>query len=285
MAKIAWLGTGMMGSGFVEALRRRGDEVVVWNRTSEKAHALERFGARAVDDPREAVKGVDRVHSILSDDASVDAMLDRLDGAIASGTPVVDHTTVAPRPTAARFERCAERVIEFLHAPVFMSPQACRDGTGLMLCSGPHERLMRVESELKKMTGTLWYVGERTDKAAALKLFGNEMLLAIVAGLADGFALMRSVGIGPQEAHELFAHFKPGGAIEMRGKAMAEGKFTPPAFELSMARKDARLMLESAASGGVALHVLPAIAARMDELLAEGHGGEDMGVLAIESVR
>jgi 3-hydroxyisobutyrate dehydrogenase len=284
MAKIGWLGAGMMGAGFVEALRRRGDEVTVWNRTPQKARELERFGACAVEDPREAVRGVDRIHSILSDDASVDALFERLDGAIAAGTPFVDHTTVAPRPTAARFGRCAQRGIEFLHAPVFMGPQSCRESTGLMLCSGPRERLLRVEPELKKMTGTLWYVGERSDKAAALKLFGNEMLISIVAALADGYAMMRAAGIGPQEAHELFSHFKPVGAIDIRGKTMAEGKFKPPAFELKMARKDVRLMLETAASGDAALHFLPAIALRMDELLAAGHGDEDMGVLAIESI-
>ncbi len=283
MAKIAWLGAGMMGSGFVEALRRRGDDVVVWNRTPEKALALERFGARAVDDPRDAVRGVDRIHSILSDDASVDALLDRLDGAISAGIPFIDHTTVAPRPTAARFERSAQRGVEFLHAPVFMGPQACRESTGLMLCSGPHERLARVESELKKMTGTLWYVGERNDKAAALKLLGNEMLISIVAALADGYAMMRGAGIAPPEAYELFAHFKPVGSIDVRGKWMAEGKFMPPAFELKMARKDVHLMLETAAAGDAVLHVLPAIAARIDELLAAGHGDEDMAVLALDS--
>jgi 3-hydroxyisobutyrate dehydrogenase len=270
----------MMGSGFVEALRRRGDEVTVWNRTPQKARALERFGAVAVEDPLQAVRGADRVHMILSDDASVDGLLERIAGAIQARTPVIDHTTVAPQPTAARAARCAERGIEFLHAPVFMSPQACRDGTGLMMAAGPQPRFERVESELKKMTGNLWFVGERADKAAAYKLFGNEMLFAITAGLADGFALMRGVGIEPSEAHELFAHFKPGGMIDIRGKAMAEGRYSPAAFELTMARKDARLMLDTAAHTGIALRVVPAVAARMDELIAAGHGAEDMGALA-----
>jgi 3-hydroxyisobutyrate dehydrogenase len=281
MAKIAWYGAGMMGSGFVEALRRRGDEVTVWNRTPEKARALERFGARACEDPREAARGAEVIHIILSDDAAVDALLDRLDGAVERGTIVVDHTTVAPRPTTARFEVCAQRGIEFLHAPVFMSPQACRDSTGLMMCSGPAQRFERVEPELKKMTGAVWYLGERGDKAAALKLVGNQMLFFITAGLADGYALGRSVGLSPAETYELFAHFKPGGAIDARGKNMAEGNFKAT-FELTMARKDARLMLETAQAGGVPLAVLPAIAQRFDEMIAAGHGKDDMGVLALD---
>ena len=283
MAKIAWYGAGMMGSGFVEALRARGDEVAVWNRTAEKARALERFGAKAHEDPRDAARGAERIHIILSDDVAVDGLLERLDGAIEQGTLVIDHTTVAPGPTAARFERCARKGIEFLHAPVFMGPQSCREGTGMMMCSGPTARFERVEAELKKMTGALWYVGERTDKAATLKLVGNQMLFFIVAGLADSFALARSMDIMPAEAYELFGHFKPGGAVDARGKTMSEGNFKA-AFELTMARKDARLMLETAAAGNVPLHVLPAIAARMDELIAAGHGAQDMGVFGIDSV-
>jgi len=283
MARIAWYGAGMMGSGFVEALCLRGDEVAVWNRTPEKARALERFGAKAYDDPRNAARGAERVHIILSDDGAVDGLLERLAGAIEPGSLVIDHTTVAPRPTAARFERSDRLGLEFLHAPVFMGPQSCREGTGMMMCSGPVARFERAEDELKKMTGKLWYVGERTDKAATLKLVGNQMLFFIVAGLADSYALARSMDIMPAEAYELFGHFKPGGAVDARGKSMSEGNFKA-AFELTMARKDARLMLETAAAGNVPLHVLPAIAQRFDELIAAGHGAQDMGVLAVDSM-
>ena len=282
MATIAWYGTGMMGAGFVEALLRRNEKVVAWNRTFEKAKALERFGAVAVADPRAAAKGADQIHIMLSDDASVDALLDELDGAIGKDTVVVDHTTVAPTPTVKRFARCAERGIAFVHAPVFMAPQAARESGGVMLASAPKAAFDRVERTLEQMTAHLWYLGERPDKAAAMKLFGNEMLFFVVAGLADIYALARASGIEPAEAHELFSHFTPMANILQRGKKMAEGDFTP-AFELSMARKDARLMLETAAAAHVPLHVLPAIAERIDQLIAAGHGGEDLGVLAIDT--
>ncbi len=282
--KIAWYGAGMMGSGFVEALRRHGDEVVVWNRTPEKAEALERFGAVAAADPRAAARGADQIHIMLSDDASVDALLAQLDGAIESRTVVIDHTTVAPAPTAIRFAECERRGIAFLHAPVFMSPQMTREGKGVMLVSGPEAVYARAKDKLAQMTGDLWYLGERRDKAAALKLFGNEMLIFIVAGLADVFALARATNIEPATVQELFQHFKPAGTIDFRGKKIAEGDFSA-AFELVMARKDVRLMLETAAAGGVSLAALPAIAKRMDELIAAGHGNEDLAVLGVDSTK
>jgi 3-hydroxyisobutyrate dehydrogenase len=283
MAKIAWFGTGMMGSGFVEALLRRGERVAVWNRTPEKTRLLEALGATGFADPSEAARGADRIHIMLSDDAAVDALLDRIASAIAPSAIVIDHTTVAPRPTAARFERCERESIAFLHAPVFMSPQMTREGKGIMLCSGPAERFERARSFLAAMTADLWYVGERTDKAAALKLFGNQMIFFITAGLADGFALTRSVDLPPREAFELFSHFKPAATIDFRGKKIAEGDFSS-SFDLTMARKDARLMLETAQAGDVELHVLPAIARWMDETIERGYGDRDLAVLGADAV-
>jgi 3-hydroxyisobutyrate dehydrogenase len=274
----------MMGSGFVEAMRRRGDEVNVWNRTLEKAKALERFGARAFEDPAEAVRGVDRIHLMLGDDASVDGVLTRIEGALAPQIFVIDHTTVSPAGTAARYARMDGRGIPFLHAPVFMSPQACRDATGLMLCSAPRERFERVEGELKKMTGELWYLGEPVEKAAGFKLLGNMMLFFVVSGFHDVYATAKAMGIAPTDAHTLFSHFRLNAAIEMRGAAMARGQFTPPSFELAMARKDMRLMLEAAERGGSRLEVLPAMAAQFDRALAEGHGHEDVGVIAADVI-
>jgi 3-hydroxyisobutyrate dehydrogenase len=270
-----------MGAGFVEAMRRRGEDVVVWNRTPEKAKALERFGAVAVGDAREAARGARRVHIMLADDAAVDGLLGALELAFDPLAIVIDHSTVAPAATAQRFERMRERGVAFLHAPVFMSPQAARDGTGVMLAAGAADVFAQVESELAAMTGHLWYVGEQSDKAAAYKLFGNEMLFFIVAGLADMYGIARSVGMEPSEAFELFAHFKPGPAIDYRGKKMAEGDFRS-SFDLSMARKDVRLMLETAGAAGVALHVLPAIAARMDKVIGHGYGAEDLAVLGYD---
>ena len=282
MAEVAFLGTGLMGSGMVEALLRRGESVRAWNRTLERARPLEKLGARLARTPAEAVAGAERVHLLVADDAAVDAVLAQARPGLAPGALVVDHSTVSPAGTAERFRACDRDGIAFLHAPVFMGPQQCRDAAGLMLCAGPADRFARARPALAAMTGALWHVGERTDLAAAYKLFGNALLLLIVGGLADVYALAASLGIRATEAHDLFARFKPTGAIDYRGRKMAEGDFQPM-FELVMARKDVRLMIEAAGSTPLAL--LPALAARMDELLARGHGAEDVGVLAADRRR
>ena len=72
MANVAYIGTGLLGSGMVEAMLRRGDTVTVWNRTESKARALEPFGARVARSPAEAVAGAERVHMTLPDDDVVE---------------------------------------------------------------------------------------------------------------------------------------------------------------------------------------------------------------------
>jgi 3-hydroxyisobutyrate dehydrogenase-like beta-hydroxyacid dehydrogenase len=284
MKRIAWFGTGLMGTAFVEGLRTHGHDVVAWNRTPEKAQALERVGARAERDAREAARGAARLHIILSDDVAVDGLLANIAGSIEDGAIVIDHSTVAPGPTVKRFDAMTSRGIAFLHAPVFMSPAGVREGNGMMLVSGPEAVYGKVRDELAEMAKDVWYLGEPPAKAATLKLLGNQMLIFIVAGLADGFTMAGSAGVSADEALALFGRFKIQGALEFRAKKMAERDFKA-LFELAMARKDVRLMLETAAAGNVPLHVLPAIAARMDELLAAGHGEQDLAALGIDSVR
>jgi 3-hydroxyisobutyrate dehydrogenase len=281
MGKIAFLGTGMIGAGLAEAAAKRGDEVTAYNRTAAKARALEAVGVRAAETPALAVRGAERVHVALSDDAAVDAVIDACGDAL-RGT-VVDHTTTLPAATSARAARLEQRGVEFLHAPVFMSPQMCREAKGIMLAAGLRSTFERVEAALRAMTGTLEYAGERRDLAAAYKLFGNAMIFTVTAGLADVYALAAALDVPVVDAHALFSKFNPAAGIAYRGKAMANGDYRP-SFELSMARKDTRLMLESAARGERPLHLLPEIARWMDELLERGHASDDLGVLAIDTI-
>jgi 3-hydroxyisobutyrate dehydrogenase len=280
MTHIAFLGAGMIAAGMIEAARGRGLTVRVWNRTADKAKALERFGAEAVDTPRRAAEGAERVHVVLNDDSAVDSVLAQAGEAL--GGVVIDHTTASPRGTKTRAESLEARGIGFVHAPVFMSPAMCREQKGIMLASGKRAAFERVQPELAKMTGEVVYFGERPDLAAANKLFGNAMILTITAGIADVFNMARAAGIPVADAYALFSKFNPAGTLLYRGANMAKANFAP-SFELSMARKDARLMLELAQSADVKLGVLPSIASWMDELIARGHDKDDLGVLALDA--
>ncbi len=278
MTRVTVLGTGLLGSGFVDGLLARGDsEVTVWNRTRARAEPLVERGAAMADTPADAVRGAERVHLVLLDDDVVDETIAAFAPGLAPGAIVVDHSTTLPARTAERAKRLTGEGVPYLHAPVFMAPQAARDAKGIMLVAGPAERFARVKDGLTAMTGDLWYVGERPDLAAAYKLFGNAMILGMTSALADVMHMADALGVTRREEAGVFDRFPVSGVLTMRG-AKAVNEDYAASFALEVARKDVRLMLESA--GVEPTPVLSAIAGRMDELIARGHGGDDIAVLA-----
>ena len=278
--KIALFGTGLMGAGFVKRARANGLEVNVWNRSPAKAKALEALGARAFSDPAAALAGAERIHLSLADDASVDAVLEPLAQALPASTWIVDHTTTAVRPTAERVARWDARGRIFVHAPVFMAPSNCAEGTGLMLVSGDKARHDTLLPALQAMTGKVVYLGAEAQRAAAFKLFGNLTLIGLLGVLGDVARLAQSVGISTQDAFSLFDSFNPGQTLPARAARITAADWHNPSFEVSMARKDVRLMIEEAQRGGVDLFVMPGVAAMFDAAIARGEGAWDAAAAA-----
>ncbi len=274
--KIAFLGTGLMGTGFTRRLLANGHQVNVWNRSAAKALALQAHGARAFADAAQALAGAERVHVSLADDASVDAVLEPLANVLPAGTWIVDHTTTAPTPTAARAARWEARGRTFVHAPVFMGPANAAEGTGVMLLSGTQARFDKLLPDLQAMTGKVAYMGEAPGRAAAFKLYGNLAILGLIGMLGDVNRLAHALGMDAQEAFSLFEHFNPGNTLIARAGRIVSADVTKPSFEMTMARKDLRLMLEEAQRGGQDLFVVPALAAMLDAGIARGEGHLDM---------
>jgi 3-hydroxyisobutyrate dehydrogenase len=281
MAQIAYLGTGLLGSAFTEAAAKRGDTVTAWNRTPDKVQALAQFGVKPAATPADAVRGAARVHLILKDDAVVEEVIAAARPQLSRDAVIVDHTTTLPTLTAQRAQRLNAEGVKYLHCPVFMGPPAARKAAGSMLACGPQALFDSVKSELARMTGRLEYLGERADLAAVEKLFGNAMIIGVSAVLADVLTIAKASNVPAEEAIKLLGLLDLNAMVTGRGANMAKGNFTPT-FELSMARKDIRLMMETA--GNRPLAALPAIAARMDQLIAAGHGGKDPSVLAIDAI-
>jgi 3-hydroxyisobutyrate dehydrogenase-like beta-hydroxyacid dehydrogenase len=276
MTDTAFLGTGLLGSAFVEAAAKRGDRITVWNRTAGKARALEAFGARAADSPADAVRGVRLVHLVLKDDAVVDQVVAAMRPGLADDAIIVDHTTTQPALTAERARRLAAEAVRYLHCPVFIGPAAARATQGTVLAAGPRALFDVVEPELARMAAKVWYCGERPDLAAVYKLCGNAFIIGINALVADVFTVAGASGVPAADVLPVLELFNPAAVITGRARSMIAGDFSP-SFELAMARKDVRLMMEAA--GSHPLSALPGIAERMDALIAEGHGGDDLAVM------
>lgn len=281
---IAFIGMGLLGSNFVRALLGRGEQVNVWNRTASKATELEQYGARAFADVAEAVKGTDRIHLTLKDDATVDEVLAKASAGLKAGATIIDHTTTSAQGAVKRTQEWGTRGFTYVHAPVFMGPSNALEATGYMLVSGDQSVITKLESILSKMTGKVLHFGDQVGKAAAMKLVGNAFLVAFTAGIADTLSLAKALNIPVSDISALFDNWNPAAMLPARLKRMTSGNYEKPSWELNMARKDTGLFLQAAAAGGTHLAVMPAIATEMDKWIQKGFGNNDWTVIAKDAV-
>jgi len=276
----AFLGMGLLGSNFVKAMRKRGDEVQVWNRTASKASELEKFGAKAFNNVADAVKGADTIHLTLKDDASVDEVLQEASASLTPGAVIIDHTTTSKEGAIRRTKQWKEIGFFYQHAPVFMGPVNALESTGFMLVSGDEELIRKIEPELSKMTGKLLKFGPQPGKAAAMKLAGNAFLVCFTAGIRDTLCLAKALDISVAELFMLFDSWNPAAMLPGRLKRMTSGDYSDQSWMLNMARKDTGLFIETAQQSKIDLAIIPSIAKLMDEFIEKGYGGQDWTVIA-----
>ena len=276
---VAFLGTGLLGANFTRALLNRGVQVHVWNRTSSKAKTLENEGAKAFDNVADAVKGADRIHLTLSDDQSVDDVLEKASPGFKHGVIIVDHTTTSAPGAAKRSSYWNQKGFHYIHAPVFMGPPNALEGTGTMMVSGDQSVIRQIEPELSKMTAKLWNLGDDPAKAAAIKLLGNLFHIGFVGVITDMLTLAEPLNVPASDLTELFEVLNPAGVARARLKKIAGKTFDQPSWELAMSRKDARLMMEQAGSAGRKLLVIPPIAEKMDTWIKKGHSNDDWTIM------
>ena len=279
---IAFLGTGLLGANFTRALLKKGEKVNVWNRTADKAKALEEYGARAFGQLTEAVKGANRIHLTLSDDQSVDDVLEKASGGFDPAVIIIDHTTTSSPGAAKRSAYWKKKGFTYIHAPVFMGPPNALEGTGVMLVSGDQQVIKILEPELSRMTGKLWNLGEQPEKAASIKLLGNLFHICLTGGIADLLTLAGSLNIPVSDVGTLLETLNPGVVAQGRIKKITSNTFDQPSWELSMARKDARLMIEQTETTHNPLMVIPAVAKKMDAWIAKGHAKDDWTIISKE---
>ena len=275
----AFLGTGLLGHGFVRAMIAKGEKVQVWNRTPTKAKDLEQYGAIAFEVISEAVRNADVVHLALKDDATVDEALSDAEPGLTRGTIIVDHTTTSVEGAKKRTMDWQGKGFLYQHAPVFMGPQNALESTGFMLVSGNQELVKKLEPQLSALTGKLINLGEEPGKAAAMKLTGNLFLVAFTGGIADMISFADAFGISTSELLQLFGEWNPGSALPARIKRMTSNDFTNPSWRLDMARKDTGLFLHEAANKNLQLSVIPAVAGLMDKWIKKGYGKEDWSII------
>jgi 3-hydroxyisobutyrate dehydrogenase len=272
MPSIAVLGTGAMGAPMARNLARAGHDVRAWNRTLEKAAPLRDDGVDVRDDPAAAADGAGVVMTMLADAEAVIAVAEQAN--LAQGQIWWQASTIG----LAGNERCAALAAEtgavLVDAPVLGTRQPAEEGKLVVLASGPDDALDTCAPFFDAVAARTLRLGE-AGTGTRLKLAVNAWVVVVTEGTAETIALAEALGLDPNLVLEAVS----GGALDlpymrMKAKLMFEREF-PPSFALSLAAKDARLVVEAAERHDADLPAARAIAARMAEA-AQTHGDEDM---------
>ena len=278
MARVAVLGTGIMGGPMARNLLRAGHDVTVWNRTIERAEPLGAEGATVAATPVDAVREAEIILTMLADARAVDAAVVESGAvdAIPRGALWIQSSTIGVAATERLADLARERGITFVDAPVLGSKKPAEDGQLFVLASGPEDAHLLCEPVFEAVSrGHVW-LGE-AGLGTRLKLVVNGWILCTIENLAETFVLAQTLGLDPRRFLEAIS----GGAMDMpyahvKGEGMLNRDFSA-SFPLVHARKDAALILEAAAH--LELPVMRATLEQFNRAFELGHGDEDMSAV------
>ncbi|HSH60226.1 MAG TPA: NAD(P)-dependent oxidoreductase [Acidimicrobiales bacterium] len=274
MTKVAFCGLGQMGEPMAARLLDGDDELVVWNRSAERADALVERGARRATSPVEAAAGVEVVVTMLSTPEALDEVVFGDEGVasgIEAGATLVEMSTVGP--DAVR--RLAERLpagVDVIDAPVLGSVCAATDGSLKLFVGGPAELVERWRPVLERL-GAVHHLGP-LGSGAAMKLVANSTLATLMTGLGEALALADGLGLDPSQVLALLAESPIGATAKSKRENIETGTYSPN-FKLALAVKDVRLVTEAAREAGLDLRVGPAAQTWLEAAEEAGLGAMD----------
>jgi len=197
MAKVSFIGLGIMGSGMVSNLVKAGHDVTVWNRSASKYGKIEKVGAKTVSDPTELLPGADFLMYCLADDAAVDAIFLKgpsLASKVEKGTIVIDLSTIDPETSAAERKIYEDRGIDFLDAPVFGTKGEARDGGLWIVIGGAKDVFNQSLPVLEPISETLHFMGEGGN-GTKMKLVGNLLVASQIVSIGEALSLAKKAGL------------------------------------------------------------------------------------------
>jgi 3-hydroxyisobutyrate dehydrogenase/2-hydroxy-3-oxopropionate reductase len=272
VSSVAVIGLGAMGSRLAYRLVDTGHDVVVWNRSPEKARDLVAADASGAETPAEAARRAQTVITMVADPPALAAVTEGRDGVAAGAddaTTVVNMSTVGP----AAVRRLAEVLpseTALLDAPVLGSLPEAEAGTLTIFVGGPVADLERT-APILRVLGSPIRVGE-IGAGSAAKLVANFTLFGVLGIIGEALAAADALGLARESAFEVLAATPVAAQAERRRPAIEADEY-PPRFALSLARKDAELL--TAPAKDLDLRVLEAARSWLADAEAAGRGRQD----------
>jgi 3-hydroxyisobutyrate dehydrogenase len=258
MAKLAFLGLGVMGAPMAGHLQGAGHDVTVFNRTEAKAIAwADKYSGSSAPTPREAASGADFVMSCVGNDDDLRSVCLGPDGAfagMAKGATFVDHTTVSAKVTAELYSAAAEMGIAFVDAPISGGQAGAENAVLSIMCGGDQAAfdsalpIMEVYSKICRRIG-------ESGAGQITKMCNQIAIAGLVQGLSEALHFAQKAGLDGRDVIEVISQGAAGSwQMANRYETMLDDHFDH-GFAVDWMRKDLGICLDTANETGASLPV------------------------------
>jgi 3-hydroxyisobutyrate dehydrogenase-like beta-hydroxyacid dehydrogenase len=282
MAKVAFLGLGVMGFPMAGHLAAKGHEVTVWNRTPARAEAwVARHGGQAAATARAAAAAAEFVMACVGNDDDLRQVCLGTEGAfagMAAGAVFVDHTTVSAGVTRELAAVAAGQGLAYVDAPVSGGQAGAENGILSVMCGGAEADYARAEPVIAAYARICRRLGE-VGAGQLAKMMNQICIAGLVQGLSEALAFGEKAGLDGAAVVEVIAQGAAGSwQMQNRHKTMLEGRFDF-GFAVDWMRKDLKICLETADQIGAALPVTALVDQFYKDVQNMGGGRNDTSSL------
>mgnify|MGYP000315578241 FL=1 len=257
-APVAFIGLGTMGYPMAGHLQKAGHEVCVFNRTKAKAEAWQKeFQGKTADTPKDAASGARFVFLCVGNDDDVRSVVYGENGVLAGMAPgsiLVDHTTTSAVLAREIAEKCAEKGVSFVDAPVTGGESGAKQGSLSVLCGGDDLTVNLIRPIVAAYASSITKIGP-VGHGQLAKMVNQICIAGCVQGLAEALAFGQRSGINMEK---VLSAIGSGAAsswqMNNRGMTMLEGKFDF-GFAVDWMRKDLGIVLDEASRNGASLPI------------------------------
>jgi 3-hydroxyisobutyrate dehydrogenase len=268
MAKLAFLGLGVMGYPMAGHLKAAGHEVTVYNRTAAKAEAwAKEHGGSHAATPREAAEGAEFVMACVGNDDDLRSVVLGEDGALAGmseGAVFVDHTTVSAIVTRELAAKAAEHGLGWVDAPVSGGQAGAQNGQLAIMCGGQKAHFDAAEPVIAAYSKVTERFGD-VGAGQITKMVNQICIVGAIQAISEGLWFANSAGLDAKKVAKLVSQ-GAGGSWQLanRAETMVDNHFDH-GFAVNWMRKDLGIALEQGKEMGLSLPVT----ALVDQFYAE----------------
>ena len=280
--KVGFIGLGQMGSAMAANLLKSGHEVMVYNRSRDKAEALAGEGAKVAATVADACGG-EAVFTMLAHDDALSAVVHGDGGVLASlgkGAVHISASTISVAMSERLTKEHAAAGQRFVAAPVFGRPEAAAAAKLFVAAAGAPDAIEAVTPLFEAIGQRTFVLGEEPKAANLVKLSGNFLIASVIESLGEAMALVEKGGVDRHAYLDLLTSTLFNAPVyKTYGGLIADRKFKPAGFTAPLGQKDIRLALAAGEALNVPLPLASLLRDRFLTLLA--HGGEELDWSAI----